>query len=618
MTNLSFGQSPRLVLLEEFTGETCGPCASANPGMNAILDANESIVISLKYQNNIPSAGPNFWPYAQTDISNRTTYYANNYSPHAFIDGNYWNGNAASVTANQLTTRASVASSFEIIVTHTFSPANDIIYTHSVVRATQAVSNANLKLRTAIAERDIYGYTSPNGESEYSHVMRKMLPNGTGTALPGTWAIGDSVVTDLQWTIAASTTAYPSPIWAMLEAIVWVQDDANKQIMQTGHSPAIISIDPAIVSVSGVPSITCSAVTPSIDVTNNEAIPVTSMDINYYLDSQTPTTYNWTGTLNQGATTTINLSSIPMTPGVHAVNVSITSANGAPDLIVSNNNRTIASGQPLPATTAFSETFTTTTFPPANWIKEDNDGVTGWSRVSANSTAPGTGSAKVDFYNSAAGQVDALYPLPQFDLTTAIAPTLTFKVAHQRYATTGANSNDRLEVLLSTNCGTSWTSIWNKSGATLATVTAANTNPYTPAASGWRAESIDLSAYVGQTDILVAFKATSDYGNNAYIDQIFLSPWNVTGINDNNNTTAVSLYPTPSTGNVILDVESISSSKMEISVTNVLGKIVKQMSYDKSEGNLLSIDLSNETNGNYIINIVTENETITKRAVIQK
>ena len=246
LTGLSYSQSSRLVLVEEFTGETCGPCAASNPGFNTILDAHASNVISLKYQNNIPSAGPNFWPYAQTDISNRTTFYANNYSPHAFIDGNYWNGNAASVTSAQLNTRAAVVSPFDIEVNHTFSPAHDIIYVHTVIRATQTVASGTYYARIAVAERNVYGYTSPNGEDEYSHVMRKMLPNGTGTLLPATWAVGDSAVINEQWTVAASATSYPDPIWAMLEAIVWVQNNSTKQIMQTGHSPALIAVEKEI------------------------------------------------------------------------------------------------------------------------------------------------------------------------------------------------------------------------------------------------------------------------------------------------------------------------------------------------------------------------------------
>jgi len=76
-----------MVLVEEFTGETCGPCASQNPAFNAILNASSS-AISLKYQNNIPSTGPNFYTYNTTDVGNRTSFYANNYSPHVFMDGN--------------------------------------------------------------------------------------------------------------------------------------------------------------------------------------------------------------------------------------------------------------------------------------------------------------------------------------------------------------------------------------------------------------------------------------------------------------------------------------------------------------------------------------------------
>ena len=247
---------------------------------------------------------------------------------------------------------------------------------------------------------------------------------------------------------------------------------------------------------------------------------------------------------------------------------------------------------------------------------EDNDHVTGWKRASANSTSPGTGSAKIDFYNSPGGQIDVLYPLFPLDFTTATSPNLSFDVAHQRYALTGQNSNDRLDVIVSTDCGATWTSVWSKSGAALATVATANTNPYTPALTGWRWEYVDLSAYIGQSNVLTAFKATSDYGNNAYIDRINVSQ--VLGVETIPVNSSVNLYPSPSNGNVNINLEKIAAAKMEITVTNVVGKVIKQMTYDKSEGNIFSLDLSNEATGNYIVKIVTANETILKRAIIQK
>jgi len=70
--------------------------------------------------------------------------------------------------------------------------------------------------------------------------MRKMLPNGTGTILPATWAVGDSVVLDEQWAINVPTNI-PTvfmPYWPMLRAVAFVQNDATKEIMQGGRSSA--------------------------------------------------------------------------------------------------------------------------------------------------------------------------------------------------------------------------------------------------------------------------------------------------------------------------------------------------------------------------------------------
>ena len=50
----AFAQSQRLVLFEEFTQASCPPCATTNPGLNAMLDAHPSEVVSIKYQTDWP------------------------------------------------------------------------------------------------------------------------------------------------------------------------------------------------------------------------------------------------------------------------------------------------------------------------------------------------------------------------------------------------------------------------------------------------------------------------------------------------------------------------------------------------------------------------------------
>jgi hypothetical protein len=607
----AFAQSTRLVLVEEFTGETCPPCAASNPGFNALLENFAGSVISLKYQNNIPSAGPNFYAYNTTDIANRTSYYANNYSPHAFLDGSIWDDNAASLTGAIIMNRTAVPSPFEIEVSHTFSPANDIIYVHATITATQAVSGSNLHARIAISERDVYGYTSPNGESEYSHVMRKLIPDGNGIALPNTWAAGDTMSLDYNWTITVpSNPNIDMPIASMLEAIVWIQEDLTKEIMQAGHSPAQITLD-ASAELLDVDVVTCNTnAVPSLTVNNLETGTITSMDIEYYVDAQTPSTYNWTGTINGGSSAVIALPAVTLTPGSHVTSANIVAVNGAPESVQTNNNATGNAGMVMPAVASYTQNFLPVNFTLMNWIIENPDNFITWARVS-NTATPGSGGAKMDFYNSPPNQIDYLYNLNAIDLSTATAPQMTFKLAHKRYSAAYA---DQIDVMLSTDCGQTWTSVWMKSGSTLATVAGTTTSAYSPALADWRLETIDLTPYIGQNNVVIGFKATSDYGNNAYIDEV-----NITGAVSVNeiNPSLFSMYPVPSNGAVTLSLDQVQANEFSVEVTSVDGKLVHGMEVSRT-GNTHNMDLSHLNTGTYFVRITAANETSVKKIVIEK
>ncbi len=610
VANTGFGQSTRLVLLEEFTGETCVPCFLNNPGLNALLDSKDGEVISLKYQNNIPSTGPNLYAYNIPDVTNRTTFYSNTYSPHAFIDGNFWNGNAGAVTGSQIDTRHAVTSSFDVIASHSFSSGDDTIFTHVVIRATQAVSSSTLRARVAVAERDVYGYTSVTGEDHFQHVMRKLLPDGNGTVLPSVWAIGDSVVLDLSWAIVVPTgTIIDKPLWPMLEVIAWVQSNTNKEIFQTGHSPAQVLVEPNLTSVINFEALSCAGqAAPDLVVRNGGSGTINSLDIEYSLDNQTPSLLNWVGTILPGAVVNITMPGLGILPGAHSLKYNITTVNGLPDQIPTNNSFTVPVSSPLTASTVITQDFSSNVFPPVGWLIENPDFFTGWKRITANG-----GCAKVDFYNSPSGEIDYLYDLTPADLSAAVSPSLAFDVAHKQIV---AQSNDRLEVIVSTDCGQSWTSVWNKSGATLASVTGYQTSPYTPGVSHWRAESVDLSAYAGQQSLLIAFKGTSNNGNNAFIDNINLLNA-VVGISETGSENLISVYPLPSNGNLFINVAKIKSEKMTLTVTGITGKTVKEFSMLKS-GDLINLDLTDLENGSYILKINTGEQSLTKKIVIQK
>jgi hypothetical protein len=168
------------------------------------------------------------------------------------------------------------------------------------------------------------------------------------------------------------------------------------------------------------------------------------------------------------------------------------------------------------------ENFEGITFPPSSWTNADagNDGKA-WQQYTGTGGF-GNSSRCMTYPNYS---VDAQGARDEFwsgnlDLSNISSPALTFDVAYQPYSTSGYV--DSLQVLISTNCGSSFTPVYTKWGSTLATVTGTNSSSFVPTSTQWRTETINLNSYIGQS-IIVAFRNIGRYGNNLYIDNIQIS-----------------------------------------------------------------------------------------------
>ncbi|MEI6899538.1 MAG: hypothetical protein WCL00_06655 [Bacteroidota bacterium] len=51
-------QTQRLVLLEQFTQASCGPCATVNPGIESLLNSNPDKITSVWYHTSWPGVDP--------------------------------------------------------------------------------------------------------------------------------------------------------------------------------------------------------------------------------------------------------------------------------------------------------------------------------------------------------------------------------------------------------------------------------------------------------------------------------------------------------------------------------------------------------------------------------
>jgi hypothetical protein len=87
---------------------------------------------------------------------------------------------------------------------------------------------AGLKAHIAIVEKTTHGNAATNGETEFNNVMLKMLPNAGGTTLEAL-SVGNAVAITESYNMGQTFMEEPND----LAVIVFVQDDSNKNILQS-------------------------------------------------------------------------------------------------------------------------------------------------------------------------------------------------------------------------------------------------------------------------------------------------------------------------------------------------------------------------------------------------
>jgi hypothetical protein len=391
--------------------------------------------------------------------------------------------------------------------------------------------------------------------------------------------------------------------------------------MQAGYSsPQQLAVDAGVTTITSVPVFTCNnSIFPTVTIKNYGANDITSLDILYSVNGGAVQSQPWSGILASGNTSNVNLPSIPLTAG--ATNASellvyVSGTNGSGEL----NNANDTARKPFDYVTHYAmapvaEGFTGAQFPPLDWILNNPDAGATWSRrTGAGGFGAPTACAKMDFYNSTSGNIDEVYIKP-LDLSTVSGPlSLVFNMAYCQYTT----ENDRLEVQVSTNCGSSWSTLFTKQGVAMATAPA-QTASFTPNAAQWRGEMIDLTTFLGQTEVLVRFKATSAYGNNMYIDDINVA--NVTAVNELAGTAAsFSIYPVPVTEQATMTFELRENANVEIAMINNLGEkiLTSNLGNTTAGAHTHRINVAELPAGIYFMTLTAGNQSVTRKIAVAR
>lgn len=299
-------------------------------------------------------------------------------------------------------------------------------------------------------------------------------------------------------------------------------------------------------------------------------------------------------------------------PGDYAVTLTATNLNGSSSATVFNMIR--AGGIDVP----YQQQFEASTFSEANWTIINPDQQNTWELTPVQGLEGIENAAMIDFFRYfSIGQRDRLIS-PPFDLRAFNQMQLSFKHA---YAQRLPQLQDSLIVLITDDCGQSWTRIFaNAENGSGNFATHPSVEDFVPtvaedwcgAGYGAPCTLIDISNWAGKADVRIAFESYSFYGNPLYVTDIAVGP--TVGNLELGSIPTAGIFPNPADASFTVIVsENILIRELIISDAN--GRTALNH-YNLSSGS--SVDVSNLSKGIYFVEIIIDkHQTIRKKLLIE-
>jgi hypothetical protein len=319
----------------------------------------------------------------------------------------------------------------------------------------------------------------------------------------------------------------------------------------------------------------------------------------YSFLNHTNATWSWQFPTGSPATSSSrNPAVLFQNPGNHLAILTITDQSGQTDsdtLIIQTSN--------FVAPTFISEGFEGQ-FVPTGWYLSNETGGGQWSLSSATGGF-GNSSKSALFpnydYDASGNSSDLNIQLNTLNMSQL---NLSFDVAHSQY---GGQYTDSLEVLISSDCGASYTSVYLKGGSDLATAPSSQTN-FVPTANQWRTENLNLAAFVNHSKVLIAFRNWGHFGNNIYIDNVNIQ--SDLGTNEL-ATSELEIYPNPLKNGQLITLKNCELNS-KIVVLDANGKHVHTTNLDATS----TVALPRLAEGLYTVHIECSRTIYNKKLVI--
>ena len=227
--NAAIGTTQRIPMIEHFSNSNCGPCVYVNQSMNILTENNPGKYTYTKYPIRLFFDGDDYY----TDESMaKYTYYNVVGLPQVFFDGVDYG--AAAVPTNDF--NAEYNRPAYVDIKGSFNMQDSVI--NVIADVTALVNIPEFKLLASVNEKTTTGNVGANGETEFHHIMMKMLDDEEGT----TTSLNVGEVKRFEFTCNLSGTFVEE--LSDLEVAVWAQDYYTKEVYNSHYMYEYTDIHP--------------------------------------------------------------------------------------------------------------------------------------------------------------------------------------------------------------------------------------------------------------------------------------------------------------------------------------------------------------------------------------
>lgn len=251
------------------------------------------------------------------------------------------------------------------------------------------------------------------------------------------------------------------------------------------------------------------------------------------------------------------------------------------------------------------ESFDDPTVTTQGWIITNyNNDYIYWHQTSTTG-ATGTGCMVVDNFHNTTADVEALVS-PIYDLRYLTGMTLSFKSCFASQTLNTADLTEKLRILVSTNCGQTWSVLSTRIGAQLVS---AGTIPafFIPTNDPqlWETTTIPVGQLYAQAQVRFKFEWTGgDDGNQFYFDDLNITG-NGVGVNEVSTVSYFDLFPNPAQDNSTIRFSLEQNEKVKITLTDLNGRVVKEIANGElAQGeHIIGFSTAELASGMYLITV---------------